>query len=299
MARRNNRRTTRRNTRRPTRKGKRTTSIQKKFQLSKPRAATVKSLSAIVETKKFKGWDGTTSIGIVTSYLSVTSPYKLLVPYSFMNMQSTRDLAGLFSSVEGRSIFSKYLQMKLEFTYPFGTAAPPVPSEPVEVIYGFCEPSNLTDFTTIPEDTVSRQDLIDLVVQQTQAEFDSADDKMGFKERKRRAYNIVGRFKIKPSKDSQIPSSIGLGLASYSVAPIQRSVNWKTMKKLRMNRSTDARSTDPSVPFLYPNQAYVPFVIMYNKSYENYTANIDPTDPEKPITQIKLRHNDCHWFNDL
>lgn len=290
-------RNTRRNTRRG-RRGRKVKGIQKQFQLPKPRVSTVNSLSAIAETKKFQGWSGGAMIGIVSTYLSHTSPYKLLVPYSFMNMQSTRD-SDHWASVEGRSIFSKYLQMKLEVTYPFGTAAPPEPSEPVEVIYGYSEPSNLTDFTNFPEDSVSRQELIDLVVQQTQAEFDSADDKMGFKERKRRSYNITGRFKIKPSKDSQIPSSIGLGLASYSVAPIQKSVNWKTMKKLRMVRSTDARATGTAEPFIYPNQAYVPFVILYNKSFANYAANIDPTDPTKPITQIKLRHNDCHWFNDL
>lgn len=294
MAKRNNKRTTRRSTKRKTR------TTQKKFLLLSAKASTVKSLSAIAETKKFTGWDGVKNVGIVESYLSITSPYKLLIPYSFMNMVSTRDVPALFSSIEGRAIFSKYLQMKLEFTYPHGANSPGEPSEPVEVIYGFCEPSNLTDYTNIPENTVSRQDLVDLVTQQTQAEFDEADDTMVFKERKRRSYNIVGRFKIRPNKNAQVPSSIAAGSWSFSAAPIQKAVNWKTMKKLRMVRTTDSRSTSTSWPFLYPNQAYVPFVIIYNKSATNYSANVIDPDPTKnEYKQIRLRHNDCHWFNDL
>lgn len=277
-------------------RGKR--SAQSKFRLPKPRASTVKSLAAIVETKKYLGWDGSAPLGIIESYLSVTSPFKLIIPASFMAMQSTLNTsAPLFSTVVGRSIFSKFLQMKLEFTYPTGANAPETPSEPVEVIYGFCEPSNLSDYTNIPENTTSRLDLINLVSQQVSADFDEADDPMQFKERKRRSYNIVGRYKIVPNKNAQVPNAIPAGSWTISAAPIQRQVRWTMQKKLRLTSSTDARSADPSVSFIYPNQAYVPFVIIYNKSFKNYSANTG--DPPTAVKQIKLRHNDCHWFTDM
>lgn len=282
-------------------RGKKT--VQSKFALAKAKPATVKSLAAIAETKKYLGFDALLPGIVGPSYLSITSPYTLMIPASFMAMQSTQNTAApLFSTVVGRSIFSKYLQMKLEFTYPHGANAPFVPSEPVEVIYGFCEPYNLTDDTNIQENKASRTDLISLVSQQVKADFDESDDPMHFKERKRRSYNIVGRYKITPNKNAQIPTAIPSGSWTVSVAPIQRQVSWKTQKKIRLNKTDDTNdpASSGAVPFIYPNQAYIPFVIIYNKSFANYSANVIDPDPTKSdIKQIGLRHNDCHWFTDM
>lgn len=295
----NNRR--RRRTRKPSTK----TSVQKKFQLRRPNNRVVRSLAPIAETKKYTGWTGTAPLGITSDYLPINSTYKLFYPYSFMNMQNVTDMpAGnnSFSAIEGRSLFSKYLSMNIEITYPHGENSPSEPVEPVEIIWGFCEPLNLTPFSTPTESSVSRTDIVNHINRQIQEDFDSSDDTMFFKEKRRRHYNIVGRRKIRPNKNAMIPQSIPSGSWSNSAAPLQTKISWKTNKKLRCVRSADSQaSPGTQIPFVYPNQAYIPFCLIYNKSYDKYSANVVDPDPTKPITvkQITYRHHDCHWFNDM
>lgn len=290
--------------RRKATKGKKGSTVQKKFQLPAAKNSVVRSLAPIAETKKFTGWNGTAPIGITSDYMPINSPYKLWYPYSFMNMQNVTDMpAGnnSFSAIEGRSLYSKYLSMNIEITYPHGTNSPTEPVEPVEIIWGFCEPLNLTPFSTPTESTVSRVDIANHINRQLQEDFDSSDDPMFFKEKRRRHYNIVGRRKIKPDKNSMIPQSIPSGSWSNSAASIQTKISWTTNKKLRCVRSADNATGGLGVPFVYPNSAYIPFVLVYNKSYASYSANVIDPDPTKPpeIKQIGYRHHDCHWFNDL
>ena len=284
--------------------------VQQKFALQKPRASTVRQLANIAECKKFQGvtlYPEPTKIGIQQVYLSTTASATFLPIQSFYYMRSKQDWNGL-SAVEGKDIFSRYLQMKLEVKYPSTHFGPEGGTRPLEVIYGFVTPLNLTDRTTPKEDEVMEAEIQKHIIDQVAEDFDSANDTMEFKQRRRRGYNIVGRFKVKPNNNGLVPSpwrsdqapgQIGTTIGDRDVPPLRRNINFKMMKKVRYHRSHQGDPVDPIEPIIYPRSAYLPFVLLYNPDHANYSVNdYDPSD-NLQVKQIKVRHNDCHWFNDF
>lgn len=268
-------------------------SVQNKFKLPKARPSVVRSIAPIVETKKFTGRAAGAIFPIQTFYMSTTGPTSIIVPPSWAWMVSRGDEPTIYNAIDGREIFSKYLQAKLMISYPNGAGAPQDPPRPLEVVYGFCHPLLRTDQNGM--DTLTRNDYLQHVVDALGDDFDSADDNMEFKDKKRRLYNISGRFKVTPNLMKQVVQNPVN--AHFGAHPMRRNINWKTMKKTRYHRSADSVGANPTNdPFLYPNEAYIPFFLLYNRDYANYSANVGGEAPV--IKQIQIKWNSCHWFND-
>lgn len=287
----------RKNNRKNTRKGK---TAQKQFQLRRPKAKVARSLQPILETKKYVGYLAGAVPGPVSSYMSLTSPTHVYVPGAFCYMKD--DATGLSAGVEGNDIFSRYLQMKFRVTYPASVGMPASKQvQPVELIWGWCKPLNLTTLTTPIRETVNRNDIVLHVQNQIAEEFNEKLDNMKFNDRVRRNYNIIGRKKLFPNANKNIIQNswvpdLPTGFQQKGGAtPIFRNVNWKMNKKVELSTSLDTTGTGDA--FMYPNQAYIPFVLLHNPSHAEYTAN--PVYPaEGPISQIEVTRNSCHWFND-
>lgn len=278
---------------RPARKQR---AAQKKFRLRRPKQQVVRGLAAIAETKSFCGWHNAAPVGIETIYVGDTSAGTVFVPNSYMFMQRARDLTGenVDFGIEGNSIFSKYLTMKLNLEYPFGADAPQVPCRPVEMVWGWVNPMNLTDRTTPTETTVSRAEIIEHVNDAIGSDFDSASDDLLFNKKRKRIYNIVGRQQLMPNINKQLPAAIPAGSWAGHSAPLHRAITWRTMKKLRFSRTIDADApVGDAKPFSYPVEAYIPFMILYNKDYASYNRD------DKNSQKIKVSYNTCHWFNDM
>lgn len=293
---------------------KRTTGVQNEFKLARPMPSTVKALSTMAECKKYRWHTGMASTSLVNQGIrefyvnNDTNACTFLPLHSFISMKKSFNAGEYPWGVEGRDIFSKFLQMKLEITYPQARYGPKKGVRPLEVIYGFCEPLNLTDQTTPREDNVSNTEIGLHIAGQVGPDFDETNDSMLFQDRRRRAYNIVGRFKVKPDRRHLITGPIanadsGTALSTNAdPPPIRRNVTFKMNKKIRLWPSTQVASGPASDPILYPRSAYLPFVALVNPDYENYEDNV-PAQPDKPETaedhQIKVRYHDCHWFNDF
>ena len=287
--------------------GKRKSGAQKKFQLEKPAPKQVRALTNIAECKKFTGYrmDPTPQpLGIKQFYLSNSASATFIPIHPFYYMRARRDL-DIISSVEGRDIFSKYLQTKLEIKYPQTRFGPRGGTRPIEIIYGFCAPINLSDRTTPDNDSPTEGDILDHVIDQVGDDFDSKDDTMEFKQRRKRQYNIVGRFKVKPNHNATVPSPLiaqaptSTGWGENDVPVMRRNVNWKMMKKVRYHRSHQGEPTDPEEPILYPNEAYLPFLLIYNPDFDNYGENTVDPDGNHEIRRCSIRYHSCHWFNDF
>lgn len=260
-------------------------SAQKKFILQKPKPSVTRQMQPIVETKKY-------ATKIVDTNLSTTSAADIIVPDTFMWMNRQRDVTGdlLDSAIEGRDIFSRFLSMKIEVAYPFGSDAPSEPCRPVELVWGWVNPLNLTEFTTPAMGTITTDQIISHVNNAVAADFNDADEFMEFKDRKKRLYNIIGRKFVRPDLRKQLPHAIVAGSWADSAAPIQHTLSWPMKKKVRYEHSKPGITYDN---FSYPNEAYVPFVVAYNVDYDKYTPN------GSGVTgQIALRISNCHWFND-
>lgn len=273
-------------------RGKR--SAQKKFQLPRPKAKVQKQLQPILETKKFTGLLAGAVPGPVTSYMSTTGPTHVYIPGSFTYMTND-DWSTLPSAVEGNDIFSRYLQMKFRVTYPNNANAPhSTQVQPVEMIWGWCKPLNYTTLTTPNKETCSRQDIVNHVTNQIAEEFNEELDNMKFHDKVKRNYNIIGRRKLIPNNNGDVLQNtwdVGAVQQQGGPSPIFRNVKWTMNKKVELEKTTD--STGTADPFMYPNQAYIPFVLLYNPSYARYSANSGEN-----ITQIEVCRNSCHWFND-
>jgi len=279
--------------------------VQNQFRLAKPKQSQVRSIASMAECKRFTGFSikDNVPIGITTEFLAVNAAATFIPITPFYYMKSRLDV-DLLNTVEGRDIFSKYLQTKLEIKYPESVFGPQGGTRPLEVIYGFCSPLNLTDRTTPTEGDITEQEVMDHVIDQIARDFDSINDTMDFDTKRRRSYNIVGRFKVKPNNNGLIPSpfrsdaaggQIGSLVGNRDVPPLRRNVNWKMMKKVRLNRS----SIVPGEKFLYPNEAYLPFLLLYNPDHANYSENTQTPEGVDEIKQIKVRYNSAHWFNDF
>ena len=181
-------------------------SAQSKFKLRRPKASVVNQLQPVLETKKFCGYVAGLVPGAQEANLSITSISRVIVPGAFMHMQA--ESAGTVSqgsSVSGNDIFSRYLSMKIMLQYPTNRFTPTgVQPRPVEVIWGWVRPMNLTLLTTPHVNTVDQGAITQSVVDQIGGDFDSAADTMLFKDKQRRSYNIIGRKKLRPNNNDAI-----------------------------------------------------------------------------------------------
>jgi len=296
----NKRKNYRKNTRNTSRKP-----AQKKFQLAKPKASVVNQLSNILETKKYLGLDYDLANGfwiqnpIEVGTLPLNAAGLSFMPDSFYRMQfqsaiqrsaaTDNELAD--NCIEGQSVFSKYLQCKVQIDYPDGSGAPLESPRPIEIIWGWVNPLNFTEFTTPKLSTCTPAQIRAHTLNAIQAEFNSMTDPMEFHDKHKRRYNIIGRKKCLPNLTKQIPTkdNVQFGPHNCSSAKMHYNINFKMMKKVNYTQSE--ATGDASVPhFAYPNEAYLPFVFLYNPDFAMYDVS--------GVDAIKFKFNDCHWFND-
>lgn len=284
----------------------RRSSAQKKFILPRPRRSVVNQLTNILETKKFQGLDynPVSSLWarnqIEEGTLPLNSAGISFMPDSFYRMQFVNDLTAsdfaeddkelLNSCIEGTSIFSKYLQVKVQIDYPDGVEAPIQCPRPVEIIWGWVNPLNFTEFTNPTIDNVNPSEIREHTLDAIANEFNSATDPMEFHDKVKRRYNIIGRRHVKPDARRAVPTRTLAGTHSTSAsAKIHTNINFPMMKKVKYQRS-EAKGDAATPHFAYPNEAYLPFVYIYNPDFAMYDVS--------GVTGVKFKFNDCHWFND-
>lgn len=272
-------------------------SAQDRFRFPKARVSTVRALTNILETKKYHGLvpnpSGTRFLESKIRTDHINDQATVLPVYCFNKMfpsqlvhETTPDLSG--TCMEGDSLFCKYLSMKVQVDYPDGAFAPNRTARPVELLWGFVNPLNLTPYTTPTETTVTSQQIVDHIVNTVSREFDSATEPMEFHDKYKRLYNIIGRHKFLPDMRMQAPSQVTY-LASAS--KMQYHIKWPMNKKIRYTHSNEGQSPGTlGNEFMYPNEAYIPFAILFNPDQSFYGTTNDTT--------IEYKWNDCMWYND-
>lgn len=279
-------------------------SAQSKFQLRRPKKSVIEQLQPILETKKFCGYVNGAVPGPIEHDLSITSISRILVPNAYMHMQSeSMGTVTQGSSISGNDIFSRYLSVKLSLQYPVNAYAPPlVQTRPVELIWGWVRPLNLTLLTDPTVNTVSHGQITTSVLTQLGGDFDQAGDDMIFKDKARRSYNVIGRKKLLPNNNESIVQAnaqFNTGENNKGGPPIVKTtITWPTMKKLEYSKSSDSGTGGLGMPFAYPNQAYIPFLVFFNPDATEYELNTISEGGAVEQRQIKISTNSCHWFND-
>ena len=175
----------------------------------------------------------------------------------------------------------------------------------IQVVHGWMTaPFALEPNGTITPDknTVSRSTLNTMLNRRVSQGFDEAQDRMKFRDKQKRLYKIEGKRWIKVNRTGQISNPGALALATGPTAIIggptdaYHEVTFKPMRKVEYTYSDDSTDLTP-VPFNYPNQAWIPFVLIYTPDKDNLW-NPDPTKPLPKESQVVVYSSNCHWYTD-
>lgn len=295
-----------RNLRRTTRKGAYSKNTKKAFQIRRAPFVETKVNSPDAMTKELQmeaeeSTGGLWNSMVVNTQVHNSDAHTLLpiAPWIFTT-QGTDD-----HNMLGRSIFSKYLKTKVEFTLPSQDRVIRHPAE-VYLIHGWVtQPTGATAHTVPSDKNMTYAEFNNHVNDQIKQWFNDRYDKLRFIEKTQSNLKILGyqKLRVKPKSnlgmDPQIFES-GLNDKIVGAPPtINMTCTWPCMKKLHMTKGQKFTAySGHETDFYYPNHSWIPFLMVYSPTYESFRdTDIYPDlSTDEPI--INVRYNTQHYFTD-
>lgn len=261
----------------------------------------------LVETFKYQSAPNTNSV----IYLSHTQAFNLILNQAFccaytQGLDTPND--GVSTSVNvgptcrGRDVFSKLTAMKLRFDFPENDNMIRTNYTPPQVIHGWVKKTmfKTSDTDPIPIN-VTEQTFIDQIKAVMENQFDDANDKLDFVDRRNTEYVILGRKNIKPNRNKmiepspQIVSSQDPAVDHYrgALPPVFHTIRWNVNRKIGLQMSmkwVDAGGGGP--PRFYPADCWLPFCVVFNPSFAKQNGSAG--DPGK----ISVSYNSVHYYTD-
>lgn len=206
---------------------------------------------------------------------------------------------GIFErTMIGKSIYAQYLKQKFQIALPSGPYMIKHPAQ-VYLIHGWCKaPLNKTAYTSPTMDGLNRGDLIEHIEDQVKQYYDERKDKLRFRPKATANLKILGFQKVRARKDDN------LGVASNTVAlnestteprgahaEISMSCTWTIKRKLHYTPGVTN-----VLQFLYTNHSWLPFTIIYNPSFAEYTDA--SSGSQNALYRIQVKSNNQLWFLD-
>lgn len=275
---------------------------------SKPRKKQMAIRRApLVETFKYQSAPNTNSL----MHLSTANAFNIILNQAFccgytQGLDIPTD--GPSTSVNtgptcrGRDVFSKLTAMKLRFDFPENDHMIRTNYTPPQVIHGWVKKTmfKTSDTSPIPIDVVE-QTFIDQIKAVMENQFDDANDKLDFVDKRTTEYVILGRKNIKPNRNKmiephpQIISSQDPATDHYrgALPPVFHTIKWNVNRKIGLQMSmkwVDSAGQGP--PRFYPATCWIPFCVVYNPSFGKQNAS----DP--PAGQIAVSYNSVHYYTD-
>lgn len=245
----------------------------------------------LVETKKHEG--------VIKEFAINRTSARFIPPTSFQILnRGIQD-----NNVLGSSIFSKYYSMKLKFVFPRDEYSIQK-NYRIQVIHGWMTaPYGLPEVSNnyIPQrGSVTTADLV--TIQQdrlspawTHGSF--SNDDLEFRNKEKKIYRVEGKQWIRPNRNNQIGFAQQFGRYAAEtdhliggIPDVKVQLQWKPMRKINLTDSTNGGGSN--TPFLYPNEAWIPFVCVYTPDFENLP--VDSTT----ANLVQCHYNDCHWYSD-
>ena len=170
---------------------------------------------------------------------------------------------------------------------------------------------------SLPAQSSATQEAIDAyITQQLKPFFDDDEDKLQFRPKQttnikiERYVNLTPKLKdaiatqASPKHPTFIPDAPGSPTytqpAIGSIPDVMKSWNQTTNRKIPLTQGTNTTFPTDSQN-LYPNNSWIPFVVIYNPNYEEQAAaaEVDPaTGNFKTVQMMEYRWNDVHYFTD-
>lgn len=267
----------------------------------------------LVETYKYQSAPATNEV----QALSRTTAYNMILNRAFIaaftqsldvpsDGLSTTSAFG--PTCRGRDIFSKLTSMKLRFDFPENEYAIRSNYTPPQLIHGWIKKTMFKTSDTTPTPAqVDESHFTNMINQLLTQQFNEANDKLDFRDRRPSEFIILGKQSIKPNLnksinhayfnrnvvmaepgDSDDPMHEGV---YQSTPPVFRKLTWKLNRKIGLQESTSWAS--PTTKF-YPSDCWIPFVIVFNPSYAKQVQDTGGTNKG----QIHVSYNSVHYYTD-
>lgn len=258
--------------------------------------AMVKSRARIVETKSRIQSEITTQ-GAATipnpkTFVPIDGVFKILPlhAYTFMEQGLAED------QMIGQSLFSKYLNAKVQVRFQGGANQITDRQYPMELICGWVKaPTAWTSFTSPQVNLALPSDLTAWIVERVNEYFNSRTDKLDFIPKRDSTIDITFRKKLRANQSkNNVMNPNSNSLTNEGHAPdIMVYPKWKTMKKVFYERgnTVEAGSARPNY---YPNYSRIPFMIIYSPNF----AGEDGTKPLQPQEIPVVSYNVAHYYTD-
>lgn len=240
-----------------------------------------------------------------------------LTPYTHMSQGLEED------SMVGRSVYAKYMHVKVHFSFPKGEDIPQLPYE-VWLIHGWVKRSpNWTSKTTPPVELADFWRFQEWTNQQLEDYFNERVDKLRFIPKRSSNFKILRKQKIVPNLTRQtgavpgtLSTTLGEAYQTGMVPDVAARCSWNIQRKIHYEKGIRQWNTDenggttPSpggaapapissaLPdYFYPNaDMWVPFAIIYQPNFANMQGHgqIDQPDDKK----VLYRANSILYYTD-
>lgn len=218
-----------------------------------------------------------------------------LIPFNTMTQGLNED------EMIGLSCYARWLKCKLQIKLPEGVNAIQHSAD-LYVVHGWVKaPVAKTSFTNIKPNQVSPNTINSHVVQHVKDFLDEREDKLRFIPKQNTNIKILGYKRVKPNRNGALGAPVGTfgttivstGYKTVGANPIiNHSCTWKIMRKIHYTHGAalNASGSDPGYKTLFPNASWLPFLVLYNPTYEQF-ASAD-------AARIEVASNSCLWYSD-
>jgi len=268
----------------------------------------------IVETLKYQSAPATNEV----LPLSRTTAYNMVLNRAFcaaftqsldVPSDGLSSAAAFGPTCRGRDVFSKLTSMKLRFDFPENEFAIRANYTPPVLIHGWIKKTMFKTSDTVPTPAqVQESHFSELINDSLTQQFNEANDRLDFRDRRASEYIIVGKQNIKPNLNKSINHNYfnrNVAMAEpvdatapmpegvyQSTPPVFKTITWKLNRKIGLQESTTWASG--GVSRFYPSDCWIPFVVVFNPSYAKQIA--DSSSDNRG--QIHVSYNSVHYYTD-
>jgi hypothetical protein len=273
----------------------------------------------LVETYKYQSAPGTNS----NFRLDRESAYNQVLNQAFVAAYTQKldipndglsTTAAYGPSCRGRDIYSKMTATKLRFDFPEDAFSIRDNYTPPTVYWGWIKKTMFkTSDTAVTPALVNQAHFNQLIDEQMKGQFNEANDKLDFRDRRTTQYKIIGKKRVLPNRNKAItipliktgddvtggpasdaPIADGVGVRG-GLPPVFVTCKWDVNRKIELQDSKSwlgGNGTDESR--FYPANTYIPFIVVFNPSFAKQFA--DASGEQKG--QILVSYNSVHYYTD-
>jgi hypothetical protein len=270
----------------------RPTTLRRKQVRKVTKRAMIKSRAPLVETKSRIQSEIEILPQIVNpkTFITANSVFTPLPLHAYTNMEQGLAEDGMI----GQSVFSKYLNAKVQVRFPGGDNLIDDRQYPMELIGGWIPvPLALSTFTTPTAGFAMPSDITAFITKRISEYFNSRTDRLDFIPKHASNIRITYRKKIRANQSkNNVLGATSTDLSNEGHIPdVMLYPKWKTNKKVFYEQGASMLGGRRN---FYPNYSWIPFLVLYSPMFAG-------EDGDKPLATDKVprvSYNVAHYYTD-